>query len=711
MSHSRRILIIATTLFAISNALLGQVWKRTNGPEGGRVNAVACAPNGSLFASTANDIFRSTDNGNHWSRLAGIKVGALTVNSGGDVFVSHDGVARSTDNGETWQPFSDIWGSGVLCFNDEMFIATSYGDVLRTVDDGRNWTQISNRSSYPCNLPCKYGELLCAGIDAHGNLLLGVGFERGSRPPTWFVSNVLCSSDSGRHWLSTELSYGSLVRFFVASRDSLILAGHAEGLIQTTNYGSTWETILANVGVKAAAIDSNGYFFAATDGGDMQRSTDRGESWNLANEGMPSPVKFTCFAVAGGASPSIFAGTWTANGIMRTMDHGDSWNFANNGLVSSNVQAIVVNSHGAYFTGSDGVGVSRSTDGGENWTQVVDPKRTSYVSAVAIDSNDQLFYVDQNGLYRSTDNGDSWKTLTTEISSAAALVANPKGILVASKYQKAVYRSTDHGTTWNQALKPPPTTLVTCLAVNPNGDIVAGTEGAGLFHSRDNGDIWEPLGLTESSLTFSAIYVNSDGSMLAGTSSGEIFRSSDNGVTWTMSKVTYWSISSFTANRLGYIFAGTKGGEGVYRSTDQGASWSIINSTGLTLRSVNQIAVDQQGYLLAGTAGSGLFRTVESTSSVREDISTIPPAVTLYQSHPNPASSSTTLSYHTSITSRIKLGIFDVLGHRIAMLVDGNVEAGSHNVDLNVADLQAGFYVCRLIVDNLILNQSFVVVH
>ncbi len=65
------------------------------------------------------------------------------------------------------------------------------------------------------------------------------------------------------------------------------------------------------------------------------------------------------------------------------------------------------------------------------------------------------------------------------------------------------------------------------------------------------------------------------------------------------------SVEDFAINSGGDIFAGTDGG--VYRSNDNGDTWSQINS-GLTNTSVQALAINSNGDIFAGTDGGGVFR-------------------------------------------------------------------------------------------------------
>jgi hypothetical protein len=74
----------------------------------------------------------------------------------------------------------------------------------------------------------------------------------------------------------------------------------------------------------------------------------------------------------------------------------------------------------------------------------------------------------------------------------------------------------------------------------------------------------------------------------------------------------------------------------------------------------------------------------------------IPTTPLLLQNYPNPFNSSTTISYDLPARSHVTLKIFNVLGQEVATLVNGNPEAGRHQVRWDAAGMASGVYLYRL---------------
>jgi len=69
---------------------------------------------------------------------------------------------------------------------------------------------------------------------------------------------------------------------------------------------------------------------------------------------------------------------------------------------------------------------------------------------------------------------------------------------------------------------------------------------------------------------------------------------------------------------------------------------------------------------------------------------------TLEQNSPNPFNPSTVISFSLPGESRVKLEVFNMLGQRVAQLVDGVRGAGRHQVVFNASNLASGIYLYRL---------------
>jgi hypothetical protein len=84
------------------------------------------------------------------------------------------------------------------------------------------------------------------------------------------------------------------------------------------------------------------------------------------------------------------------------------------------------------------------------------------------------------------------------------------------------------------------------------------------------------------------------------------------------------------------------------------------------------------------------------TTGVTEQSGQIPTVYSLSQNYPNPFNPSTTISFGLPQTGHVTVEIFDVLGQRVAVLVDQQMQAGLYNVPFNASTLPSGVYLYRM---------------
>ena len=78
------------------------------------------------------------------------------------------------------------------------------------------------------------------------------------------------------------------------------------------------------------------------------------------------------------------------------------------------------------------------------------------------------------------------------------------------------------------------------------------------------------------------------------------------------------------------------------------------------------------------------------------DFNTFPSKYVLHQNYPNPFNAETRIEYELPARSYICLKIYDVIGRKIATLVDRVQDAGYQSVKFNGANLPSGLYFYRL---------------
>ncbi len=73
-----------------------------------------------------------------------------------------------------------------------------------------------------------------------------------------------------------------------------------------------------------------------------------------------------------------------------------------------------------------------------------------------------------------------------------------------------------------------------------------------------------------------------------------------------------------------------------------------------------------------------------------------PKSYKLSQNYPNPFNPTTSIRFDLPETANVTLSVYNVMGQKVATLINGKVNAGVHQVEWNAADLPSGMYIYRL---------------
>jgi hypothetical protein len=68
----------------------------------------------------------------------------------------------------------------------------------------------------------------------------------------------------------------------------------------------------------------------------------------------------------------------------------------------------------------------------------------------------------------------------------------------------------------------------------------------------------------------------------------------------------------------------------------------------------------------------------------------------LSQNYPNPFNPSTSINFSIPNKANVSIKVFDLLGSQIAELVNGEIEAGSYNIEFNATNLPSGIYFYKI---------------
>ena len=118
----------------------------------------------------------------------------------------------------------------------------------------------------------------------------------------------------------------------------------------------------------------------------------------------------------------------------------------------------------------------------------------------------------------------------------------------------------------------------------------------------------------------------------------------------------------------------------------------------------------ESGIIAVSSMNDGLFILAPSLSVVSAESEELPAEVMLLGNYPNPFNPETTISYALPQGAEVRLAVYDLLGHEVAVLVDGSQPAGQHTVRFDGGDLPSGSYAYRLQVGEEVVARTMTLV-
>ncbi len=259
-------------------------------------------------------------------------------------------------------------------------------------------------------------------------------------------------------WSSTGLEGHSVYSIAVCPADPATMSvgtkGH--GVFISDDYGNTWQPRnngLQEIEVLETLYPSQdcGLLFAGTwhqetgywHGG-LHKSTDEARSWTKKHEANVISLAFDVVNPNRG-----FFGT-QGSGVYRTSDSGESWEWAGEGIGSRYVRALAISQANPeeVFAGTER-GLYKSTNGGDIWFEV---GNFYLIDAVAVHpENPLVIYAARYSISKSVDGGVSWELLDWNVPGSIKSIVidpnNPSTLFIGTS--DGVYMSEDDGSTWS----------------------------------------------------------------------------------------------------------------------------------------------------------------------------------------------------------------------------------------------------------------------
>jgi hypothetical protein len=286
-------------------------------------------------------------------------------------------------------------------------------------------------------------------------------------------------------------------------------------LIFITQLFGQWEQASGTENLDMQSLGSKGEYHFAGGATGAFVSIDEGMSYTLSNNGNDSngPTR-------GFTHDSLYIYNCTSQGVFRSEDNGGTWLSKSNGLGNLLSHGILSVNDRVVHVGP--FGVSISSDMAENW----DPAGLTGIDVRCVTNiGDTLFVgTNGNGLYKSIDWGENWTLLTNGVSSSTFRAIQSYGniLFAGGEIGTGVFRSTNFGASWE--LLGNGIASAGFRGFGYNDDLlVAGSTGSGVYYTMDNGDSWTDLNSGLSDLTIFDLEI-SENYIIAATHSSGVFR-------------------------------------------------------------------------------------------------------------------------------------------------------------------------------------------
>ncbi|MFI5406849.1 MAG: WD40/YVTN/BNR-like repeat-containing protein, partial [Nitrososphaerales archaeon] len=287
--------------------------------------------------------------------------------------------------------------------------------------------------------------------------------------------------------------------------------------------------------------------------------------------------------------------------FMKTTDAGQTWTTNNRaGWPNKAYPNALTNFHANkawFFDQNNGIicpasgwGILKTTDGGETfdtlriWDSAPYPFGSATVNGIYFVNSNLGFICGNTGgqfnvfvkILKTTDGGNTWvelPNLPDPVSYYDVFATSELNITACAQGGK-IYKTTDGGASWNIIQLGTAQPLYDLEFVNSTTGYVCG--GVGYFHSTtDGGFTWTDGANTPSSQTNYQVKVVNNEIYVAG-DYNELFKSTDNGTSWSAFNLPtsqLYSGFSYCVDVVGstIVAAGRYGN--IYKSTDSGSNW------------------------------------------------------------------------------------------------------------------------------------------
>ena len=698
------------------------------------IHAIERTPTGTLLAGTSGGTFRSTDNGETWTNVDNIPTSVSFCFPSDSLVFAIEGTATSlslyisNDDGLTWRThkllYKISYGAGIVASAEGTIFYNSAEHMVRSTDYGESWEATGFNSKPSPPTITTNGVVVTSTFGDGGKDVLHESTDNGI---TW----VPVDTASGR---ITALKAGADGSYYYILADTVFRSylyqtkpSFQNGIFRKVPGQTRGERIFSATTPTAMRFDGPTAWIGADYTLYMASATP--EQWIPVNKGLANAQvkrmitdgKQTLYALV---TDKMFDDVLiTSYALYRSTDLAESWS-----KVSTDLEAnsFGVDGFGALYATKDsgvwgeselnGWGATfhrqlmRSTDQGETWEEIVDRPFTDIAwdtasGTIAMGILDDILL--------SRDRGSSWEKLTETawqdtqsiryakrvavLNDGTVLFSVPSNFGDATKQdERGIYRLTpDHFIE-----KVVDGLYAQDFYVANDGSVIAGANKlvgnaateSGIYRSVDGGRNWEHIFETSRPPeTLSHI----GGNYVLAYNQFESYISADNGTTWTETQSQHGNsqyISVAIVGDAGVLYGNSHGS--FVQSTDGGKTWGSISPQiegfqGL----VSTPLISLSGYMFSGTREHGVNKSVNRVSTAPEEQAHRTASGASLAVVPSATSTKLTLQFHLPKHSDVTFSLYDILGHKVAVLDSDSYAMGENHLTIQHPNVPTGTYM------------------
>jgi photosystem II stability/assembly factor-like uncharacterized protein len=502
---------------------------------------------------TADGIYRTTNGGTTWVRLAG-------------------GFPMDTENFRRISLAISPSNPSVLYASLADGSYYTYG-IYKTTDCGNHWSQVG----IPYDNSPAVGNTHLGGQGWYNNVIA----VHPQDPQIVYAGgiNLFRSTDGGANWARISDGYSTPYVHvdqhaicFDPANPSLMYFGNDGGMFKSTDGGTSFSDI--NTGLVTAQFYSGAahptaevYYGGTQDNGTIKTGSLPGWTQVLGGDGGATEVDVQ--------NPSTVYTEYVYLCFQKSVDAGLTWQKMMNGIPQkgSNVNQgtsdrclfiapVVMDPSNPQILAAGTFRLFSTTNGGGSWTSI----------SQSLPNNGDMTG-DGDGASQVGSHGGAISAIAIAKSSSPTIYVGTSGGVSANAYPR-VWVTTNSGTDWSDVTRPPlPVRYVSAIAVDPA--------------SRDKA------------------YV-----CYSGFGTGHVYATSNRGLTWqdASGNLPDVPVNALVVDPMnpGHLIAGTDAG--IFESIDAGTAW-VRQNAGMGNVSVDDVDLRQDGYVIAATHGRGMFKS------------------------------------------------------------------------------------------------------